>query len=303
MLGSPSYPQSLLSILKSGFSLFTANLVPLVVLTLMLCLPLALAHQFGSPGLLLMVYIVTIRLIEAAVALGVVSFLFYRTIPVFAILKFLIGLPALGVLHIAMLEFFLILITTSGLFIPSMVSILFLGLYIMLQVSFCLSRHVFIFQRHRGFFALLSSHSLVRLNIVRTLALLMVLVGIKFLVLQGVLSSMEFQHSLDNMTELNEELMMQFISERLWPFFLTYLALEPFMAVCMSLLYVDLLKVSGLPAQQILQGALVPLFGLPTNTSGQQEATEESKPKAPESDAPLADSDDPNEPDDPKKLN
>lgn len=229
-----------------GLRIYRMNLIPIVLLSIALLIP-SFAAGLIPFEIEHVVFFIIIRLTEAAMALGVVSLIFQPIFPTTGILKSGTSRLGLGAIHIAILQFIIILTGSMFAVFPFPLNMI---LFVFLMVSifvFAFSQIIYIIEGERGFRAMMASFRLVRSNASKTVITIILLGALKLalfsLLFLTFLPDFEIQPT-EQLEDLQQLVAILQTPETLgalrWSQYLGFIVLYPFSAIVLVLLYIDL---------------------------------------------------------------
>ena len=267
-----TYPHTLFSLFKLGLLLFKKNLVGMLVLTVLLLAPplvVGLAKWFETESV---VFFLSMRVLESAMALGVIAMAHGSVFPPSGILRRMRSSMLFGSIHVAILQYLLFVVGVMGLTVlPFPFNFVVVVLWLAGLFYFSLAQPVFVLEGLRGMQAMVRSFRLVKTRFGRVF----MVVGISMLI-QFILFALFFRIFLPDLnlqtTGETDELQIQLSAilqdagvhraMRLSQY-LTALLFFPFAALLTVLLYFDLIRQEGQVKFEQFNKMANQLFGTP----------------------------------------
>ena len=267
-----NYPHTLFTLFKLGWKLFQKNLVGMLVLTVVLLAPslvVGLAKWFETESV---VFFLSMRVLESAMALGVIAMANGSAFPPSGILRRMRSSMLFGSIHVAILQYLLFVVGVMGLTVlPFPFNFVVVVLWLAGLFYFSLAQPVFVLEGLRGMQAMVRSFRLVKTRFGRVF----MVVGISML-MQFILFALFFRIFLPDLnlqtTGETEELQIQLSvilqdagvhrAMRLSQY-LTALLFFPFAALLTVLLYFDLIRQEGQVKFEQFNKMANQLFGTP----------------------------------------
>ena len=267
-----TYPHTLFTLFKLSWKLFQKNLVGMLVLTVVLLAPslvVGLAKWFETESV---VFFLSMRVLESAMALGVIAMAHGSVFPPSGILRRMRSSMLFGSIHVAILQYLLFVVGVMGLTVlPFPFNFVVVVLWLAGLFYFSLAQPVFVLEGLRGMQAMVRSFRLVKTRFGRVF----MVVGISML-MQFILFALFFRIFLPDLnlqtTGGTEELQIQLSvilqdagvhrAMRLSQY-LTALLFFPFAALLTVLLYFDLLRQEGQVKFEQFNKMANQLFGTP----------------------------------------
>ena len=267
-----TYPHTLFTLFKLSWKLFQKNLVGMLVLTVVLLAPslvVGLAKWFETESV---VFFLSMRVLESAMALGVIAMAHGSVFPPSGILRRMRSSMLFGSIHVAILQYLLFVVGVMGLTVlPFPFNFVVVVLWLAGLFYFSLAQPVFVLEGLRGMQAMVRSFRLVKTRFGRVF----MVVGISML-MQFILFALFFRIFLPDLnlqtTGETEELQIQLSvilqdagvhrAMRLSQY-LTALLFFPFAALLTVLLYFDLIRQEGQVKFEQFNKMANQLFGTP----------------------------------------
>ena len=257
-----THSHSFLSLFVSSFRLYRKHFLPMVLLTGVLLIPSMLLSIGGLIETESVLFMLMMHILEGAMALGVVVLAFQGgAFPTLGILNIFRSRVFFGAMHIAVLQYKLILFGVIGMTQPFPINVMMVSLWLFSLFAFSLAQPVYMVEQVRGLPALARSFQLVRTKLSRVSGVVVTSTALQFLLmwvlLQAFLPELDFELNPDSALEVqiiglieNEEV-KQAIH---WAKYLTALFFFPFAALLSVLLYFDLAhQESGFQLEQLEQ--------------------------------------------------
>ena len=267
-----TYPHTLFTLFKLSWKLFHKNLVGMLVLTVVLLAPslvVGLARWYETESV---VFFLSMRVLESAMALGVIAMAHGSVFPPSGILRRMRSSMLFGSIHVAILQYLLFVVGVMGLTVlPFPFNFVVVVLWLAGLFYFSLAQPVFVLEGLRGMQAMVRSFRLVKTRFGRVF----MVVGICML-MQFILFALFFRIFLPDLnlqtTGETEELQIQLSvilqdagvhrAMRLSQY-LTALLFFPFAALLTVLLYFDLIRQEGQVKFEQFNKMANQLFGTP----------------------------------------
>ena len=176
-----TYPHTVTTLFKLSFKLFQKNLLGMLMLTVVLLAPsliVGLAQWFETESV---VFFISMRVLESAMALGMIAVAHGSIFPISGILRSFGGPFLFGAIHVAILQYLLFVIGVMGLTVmPFPFNIIIVVLWLSSLFYFCLAQPVFILEGRRGMQAMIRSFQLVRAKFGRVFIIVVLSMLIQF---------------------------------------------------------------------------------------------------------------------------
>ena len=176
-----TYPHTVTTLFKLSFKLFQKNLLGMLMLTVVLLAPslvVGLAQWFETESV---VFFISMRVLESAMALGMIAVAHGSIFPISGILRSFGGPLLFGAIHVAILQYLLFVIGVMGLTVmPFPFNIIIVVLWLSSLFYFCLAQPVFILEGRRGMQAMIRSFQLVRAKFGRVFIIVVLSMLIQF---------------------------------------------------------------------------------------------------------------------------
>ncbi len=249
-----TYPHTLLTLFKLSWQLYRSYLLGMLVLTAVLLSPSMLFGLAGWFETESVVFFLSMRVLESAMAMGVLGIAYGSVFPAAGVIRSLRANVLLGAVHVAILQYLLFFVGVIGLTVlPFPFSVLMVVFWLAGLFLFSLAQPVFVLENHRGIQAMVRSFQLVRIHFARVF-----LVVVLSMLIQFMLFAMFFRLFLPELeltpAEEIEQLQLQLSAilqddgvHRAMRFsqYLTALIFFPFSALLTVLLYFNLAHREG----------------------------------------------------------
>ena len=275
-----TYPHTVTTLFKLSFKLFQKNLLGMLMLTVVLLAPslvVGLAQWFETESV---VFFISMRVLESAMALGLIAVAHGSIFPISGILRSFGGPLLFGAIHVAILQYLLFVIGVMGLTVmPFPFNIIIVVLWLSSLFYFCLAQPVFILEGRRGMQAMIRSFQLVRAKFGRVFIIVVLSMLIQFSIF--ALLFRLFLPELDLLlAEDTEQIQIQIAAilenegvhraMRLSQY-LTALAFFPFASLLTVLLYFDLVNQEGQLNSGHFSKLATQFFGIGSENSNRPE--------------------------------
>ena len=272
-------PYSLLQCFHGGFRIYRAHFIPILMLSGMLLLP-SLLTSFLQLEIEHLLFFITVRLTEAAMALGLVTLMFQPIFPTMGILNLTRTRRILGILHIAILQLAAFLMGSFFVVLPFPFNMILLALLMLSIFAFAFAQVIYIVEGEQGFSALVASFRLFQTNIFKTMATIFLLGFLKLalfsLLFLMFLPDFIFAEEFQNMEEVFKAVQSPEILQALrWTQYLGYLLLYPFAALVLVLLYIDLKVTHSTLEESSLRSRVEPLLSISSLTENSTDSSDE----------------------------
>ena len=275
-----TYPHTVTTLFKLSFKLFQKNLLGMLMLTVVLLAPsliVGLAQWFETESV---VFFISMRVLESAMALGMIAVAHGSIFPISGILRSFGGPLLFGAIHVAILQYLLFVIGVMGLTVmPFPFNIIIVVLWLSSLFYFCLAQPVFILEGRRGMQAMIRSFQLVRAKFGRVFIIVVLSMLIQFSIF--ALLFRLFLPELDLLSaEDTEQIQIQIAAilenegvhraMRLSQYW-TALAFFPFASLLTVLLYFDLVNQEGQVNSDHFSKLATQFFGIGSENSNRPE--------------------------------
>lgn len=276
-------PYSLFQCFSVGFRIYRSHLIPISMLFFILLLPSLLMGIFELE-MEHILFFITVRFTEAAMALGILTLMFQSIFPTVGILNIARTRLIFGILHIAFLQMVLFFIGSSFVVLRFPFNMLVFALLMLSIFAFAFAQIIYIIERETGFRALVASLRLVQTNLFKTIATIFLLGFLKLvlftLLFYLFLPDSIFAEGFEDMQAFLLALQSQEVLQALrWTQYLGYLLLYPFAAIVLVLLYIDLKVTHSILEESTLRDLVAPLLSSPLPPHGEapQDSSEEPR--------------------------
>lgn len=284
-------PHSIGTLFRMGIKIYQAHFIPLIVITAIFLLLPWVVGVMSLYELESVLFFLVIRLLEAAVTLGLIGLMFRPIFPAASILRAFRSSIALGTIHIAILQYLIFVFGVIGLMLPFPLNILLVAVWISSIFFLALAQPVFMVEGLRGVQALIRSFYITRTHLARTFLIIILTTSIQFLVF-GILFRL-FLPELNLSTPENaEEVTLQLLQlfqhpdvheATRWAQYLSALLITPFASVILALLYFNLTSMQSAIDNARLQQIATTLLGISSDATESQDTSTNSSVSTPQS--------------------
>ncbi len=123
-----TYNHTITSLFILSGRLYQKNIIPILILTTVLIAPAFLIGYAGMSEVESIVFFLSVRVLEAAITLGLIGTAFGRYFPALGILRVFRSITLLGTIHVAILQYLLFITGVMGLTLPFPFNILIIAL-------------------------------------------------------------------------------------------------------------------------------------------------------------------------------
>ncbi len=275
-----TYPHTVTTLFKLSFKLFQKNLLGMLMLTVVFLAPslvVGLAQWFGTESV---VFFISMRVLDSAMALGMIAVAHGSIFPISGILRSFGGPLLFGAIHVAILQYLLFFVGVIGFFgTPYPFNIILLIFWLSSLFYFCLAQPVFILEGRRGMQAMIRSFQLVRAKFGRVFIIVVLSTLIQFSILALFLNLFLPELDLLSMKDIEQDQIQipEFLKNEEFrravslSQYLTALAFFPFASLLTVLLYFDLVNQEGKVNSDHFSKLATQFFGIGSENSNRPE--------------------------------
>lgn len=266
-------PHSISQLFSLAFRIYRSNLIPLLVLYSLLVIPPFIAGFAGMQVEQPIMFMVSF-FGEAGVTIGVLTLMFRPVFPTFGILYVLRSRFSLGVLTIGLLHLMIVFVSSNLIGLPAPIGFIFLFFLLFSFYAFPLATTCYVVDGVIGSQALKASFQLVQSQRLKTLLVLFLAYGLKFIFSLIIVSTIAIDAnmiaSIDAQGQ-NTISLEALYGELRWTLYLGFVVVGPFIAIVLTLLFFDLKSgVAPLSLEQI-ESRIATLLGAPSPTPSSEE--------------------------------
>jgi hypothetical protein len=246
-----TYNHSIASLFILSGRLYQKNIIPILILTSVIIAPAFLLGFAGFSEVESIVFFLSVRVLEAAVTLGIIGTAFGSYFPSLGILRVFRSIILLGTIHVAILQYLLFITGVMGLTLPFPLNIVVIALWLGGLLLTSMSQPVFIVEGTRGIRALIRSIQLARGDLSRVFFVVVISTILQFIVFAVFFTLFMPDFNLDVEHTQNSSLPI-LMSEILndpqvhlairWSQYLASLLFYPFASLVTCFLYFDLAR-------------------------------------------------------------
>ncbi len=229
--------------------LYQKNIIPILILTAVLIAPAFLIGIAGMSEVESILFFLSVRVLEAGIALGIIGTAFGRYFPTLGVLRVFRSILLLGTIHVAILQYLLFITGVMGLTLPFPFNILIIALWLAGLLLTSMSQPVFIVEGVRGIRAMIRSIQLARGHLSRVFFVVVISTILQFIVFAVFFSL--FMPDLNLNGENNQSSSLPLLMSEIlndpevhvairWSQYLASLLFYPFSSLVTGLLYFDL---------------------------------------------------------------
>jgi hypothetical protein len=246
-----TYNHSIASLFILSGRLYQKNIIPILILTSVIIAPAFLLGFAGFSEVESIVFFLSVRVLEAAVTLGIIGTAFGSYFPSLGILRVFRSIILLGTIHVAILQYLLFITGVMGLTLPFPLNIVVIAFWLGGLLLTSMSQPVFIVEGTRGIRALIRSIQLARGDLSRVFFVVVISTILQFIVFAVFFTLFMPDFNLDVEHTQNSSLPI-LMSEILndpqvhlairWSQYLASLLFYPFASLVTCFLYFDLAR-------------------------------------------------------------
>ncbi|MGK5094736.1 hypothetical protein WDW89_22345 [Deltaproteobacteria bacterium TL4] len=277
------------ALFKRAIRIYTTHWIPMLLLTFVfLIIPWVLGTLNLSVLEFFSLYLAE-RLLEAAMTLGLLSLMVSPVFPVTKIINYFRSPRILGAFYVATLQFVIFIFGMTGLspvFAPFNIIVVFL--WIGSIFAFSLAQPVYITEGLRGVQALARSLQILKPFVIYAFFTIM-FIKLCQVILPGVISIImlpDLNFSLAETPEQVKEMLLRVLKDpesqqiMRWSQYLAILVFDPFVAIILSLLYLNFIHIRSGVEISVFSNLARGLLGLPTERAANgQELIQSTDPQ------------------------